>query len=68
MFESLKRGLFPKIGGIGDKGASTYIDTTRHESLNTLELAQLALVDLVSRNRIPRGRAQAARPQRINTL
>jgi hypothetical protein len=54
MFESFKKGLFATPGGIADKGPSTYIDTTRHESLNTMELAQLVLVDLVSRNRIPK--------------
>jgi hypothetical protein len=54
MFESLKKGLFPKLGGIVDKGPATYIDTTRHENLNTLELAQLVLVDLLSRNGIPK--------------
>jgi hypothetical protein len=53
MFKLLKKGLLPKRGNIGDNGPSTNFDTTRHESLNTLELAQLALSDTVRRNRIP---------------
>ena len=54
MFESLKKGLLPKIGKIGDNGPSTNYDTTRHESLDTLELAQLVLSDTVRRNGIPK--------------
>jgi hypothetical protein len=53
MFKLLKKGLLPKRGNIVDNGPSTNFDTTRHESLNTLELAQLALSDTVRRNRIP---------------
>jgi hypothetical protein len=54
MFESLKKGLLPKFGNIGDNEPSTSFDTTRHESLNTLELAKLVLSDTVRRNGIPR--------------
>ncbi len=54
MFESIKKGLLPKLGITGDNGPSTNFDTTRHESLNTLELAQLVLSDTVRRNGIPK--------------
>jgi hypothetical protein len=54
MFESIKKGLLPKLGITGDNGPSTNFDTTRHESLDTLELAQLVLLDTVRRNSIPK--------------
>jgi hypothetical protein len=54
MFESIKKGLLPKLGITGDNGPSTNFDTTRHESLSTLELAQLVLSDTVRRNSIPK--------------
>jgi hypothetical protein len=54
MFESIKKGLLPKLGITGNNGPSTNFDTTRHESLDTLELAQLVLLDTVRRNSIPK--------------
>jgi hypothetical protein len=54
MFESLKKGLLPRLGNIDDNGPSTSFDTTRHERLDTLELTQLVLSDTLRRNEIPK--------------
>lgn len=54
MFESFKKGLLPKQDRVDEAGPSTSFDTTRHDRLGTLELARLALSDMVSRNGIPK--------------
>jgi hypothetical protein len=53
MFDLFKKGLSPKPEKADDDGPSTHFNSTRHEGLNTLELAQLVLSDTVRRNGIP---------------